>query len=251
MSEGNIEKVFTVYKAIASRDPEFALRHLSPDRYVEHNPHAADGIEGFRDYVKHLPQDAHLKPIRSIEDEPYVITQADGRIGDQNTFFDVFRFDGDRIVEHWSFSAPGGPPNKSGHTQVDGPIEPRDLASTEKNKAFIRAYYETFHIAGDHSNPERYFKQDLCIRHEPGVHDGVAEFLQDVSVLMQHRTIDEIGLLIGQGDLVFLVAKGTHQSEPCLYVDLYRVEDEKLVEHWGFPQMVPPASQRKNSNGLI
>ena len=57
-----------------------------------------------------------------------------------------------------------------------------------------------------------------------------------MAVLMQHRTIDEIKLLLGQGDLVFIAAKGTHEGNPCLYIDLYRVEDEKLVEHWGFPE---------------
>jgi predicted SnoaL-like aldol condensation-catalyzing enzyme len=71
------------------------------------------------------------------------------------------------------------------------------------------------------------------IRHEPGVRDGVAEFLRDVEVLMQHRTIDEVKLLLGQGDFVFIAAKGTHEGDPCVYINLYRVEDEKIVEHWG------------------
>lgn len=251
MFTSNIDKVLTVFRGIQARDPELATRHLSPDRYQEHNPRAADGVEGFREYVSQLPKGAHMRVIRAIEAGPYVVTQQDGQIADRNTFFDVFRLEGGLIVEHWSFSAPGGPPNKSGHTQVDGPVEAQNLQDTEKNKAFIRNYYETFHIAGDHSDLERYFKQDLCVRHEPGAHDGVAEFLQDVSVLMQHRTIDEIALLIGQGDFVFLVAKGTHESKPCLYVDLYRVEDEKLVEHWGFPEMVPPQTEWRNNNGMV
>lgn len=89
------------------------------------------------------------------------------------------------------------------------------------------------------------------IRHEPGVRDGVAEFLRDVKVLMQHRTIDEVKLLLGQGDLVFIAAKGTHEGKPCVYVDLYRVEGEKIVEHWGFPEMIPPQSASKNSNGML
>ena len=53
------------------------------------------------------------------------------------------------------------------------------------------------------------------------------------------RTIDAIVLLVGQGDLVFIAARGTHAGEPCAYIDLYRVEAGKLVEHWGFPQAIP------------
>jgi predicted SnoaL-like aldol condensation-catalyzing enzyme len=89
------------------------------------------------------------------------------------------------------------------------------------------------------------------IRHEPGVCDGVAEFMRDVEVLMQHRTIDEIKFLLGQGNFVFIAAKGTHEGEPCVYIDLYRAKDEKIVEHWGFPEMVPPKEQWKNHNGML
>jgi hypothetical protein len=29
------------------------------------------------------------------------------------------------------------------------------------------------------------------------------------------------------------------------------VKDEKIVEHWGFPEMVPPKEQWKNDNGML
>lgn len=59
------------------------------------------------------------------------------------------------------------------------------------------------------------------------------------------------GEVLGQGDFVFLVATGTHEGRPCLYVDLYRVEGGKLVEHWGFPEAVPPAEESRNGNGML
>ncbi len=141
--------------------------------------------------------------------------------------------------------------NESGHTHIDGPTEATHLEDTEKNKSFMREYYESFHISGDHSRSNRYFQGDLCIRHEPGVRDGVAEFMRDVEVLMQRRTIDEVKILLGQGDFVFIAAKGTHVGDPCVYIDLYRVEDQKIVEHWGFPEMVPPQDQWKKDNGML
>lgn len=54
-----------------------------------------------------------------------------------------------------------------------------------------------------------------------------------------------------RGDLVFIAAKGTHEGGPCVYIDLYRVEDEKIVEHWGFPGKVPPREECKNNNGVL
>jgi len=125
------------------------------------------------------------------------------------------------------------------------------LEHTKANKSFVRRYYEAFHLAGDRTRNSEFFTADTMTRHEPGVRDGLAEFLHDVGVLMQHRTIDAIRLLVGQGDLVFIGAMGTHEGRACAYLDLYRVEREKIVEHRGFPQIVPPQSERKNSNGLL
>jgi predicted SnoaL-like aldol condensation-catalyzing enzyme len=46
-------------------------------------------------------------------------------------------------------------------------------------------------------------------------------------------------------------AKGTYEGDPCIYIDLYRVEDEKVVEHWGFPESVPPQEESKSNNGML
>ncbi len=48
--------------------------------------------------------------------------------------------------------------------------------------------------------------------------------------------------------MVFIAALGTHQHKPCAYIDLYRVQDGKIMEHWGFPQPIPPAEARTNRN---
>jgi hypothetical protein len=60
--------------------------------------------------------------------------------------------------------------------------------------------------------------------------------------------IDEVKLLLlGEGDVVLVAAKGTLAEDPCVYIDLYRVEGEKLVEHWGFMEKVPPPEARKTT----
>ena len=225
------------------------LAAIFAQSYLEHDPSVSDKSYGIEAYIGQLRHNEHQTLLRIFEDSSYVFTQNDGEVAGLNTFFDVFRFEGDLIAEHWRFSAEAGPPNKSGHTQVDGPTEARDLNRTEQNKAFLRNYYETFHLKGDHGHTERYFIEGVMVRHEPGVSDGVQEFLDDVKLLMQHRTIDRIKLLLGQGDFVFLVAEGTHEGAPCLYIDLYRIESLKIVEHWGFPQPVPSTS--RNGNGII
>ena len=68
---------------------------------------------------------------------------------------------------------------------------------------------------------------------------------------MQHRSIDEVVFLLGERNFVFIAAMGTVEGEPCVYINLYRVKDEKIVEHWGFPEKIPPEEQWKNNNGML
>ena len=247
----NVEKVRALYQGVASRDPALVTAYVDQARYVEHDPNVGDGVDALARYVEELDRGDRLTPIRVLEDGDYVVVQADGRVRGDGTFFDVFRFADGLIVEHWGFASPAAPPNRSGHTQADGPTEPRPGAETARTKALVRDYYETVHLGGRYEQIPRFMAGDLQTRHEPGVQDGVGSFMRDLEVLTRDRTIDELRLFVGQGDFVFLVARGTHQGEPCAYVDLYRVEGDKLVEHWGFPQAVPPAHGGAARNGMI
>ncbi len=252
MAMTDIEKVRTVFAGISAGDVDLATRYIDQKRFIQHNPYAADGVEGLTQFIRQSPRDElQLTVVRAFQDGPYVVTQAKGQRSGRNIFFDIFSFENGFIVKHWAFSTMDAAPNRSGHTQNDGPTEARNLEDTEKNKFLLRRYYETFHIRGDHSGIEHYFAGDVMVRHEPGVRDGVAAFMRDVEVLMQHRTIDEIRFLLGQGDFVFIAAKGTHEGEPCAYIDLYRMENGKLVEHWGFPEKVPSQEQSRNNNGML
>ena len=208
-------------------------------------------MEGLKQFISQSPRDQlQLTVVRAIQDGHYVVTQAKGQRSGRNIFFDIFRFEAGLVVEHWAFSTMDAPPNQSGHTQIDGPTEAKHLEDTEKNKSIVRRYYETVHVGGNH-NAISQLVSDGCIRHEPGVRDGVAAFQQDLERLVKGRSIEEIKFVFGQGDLVFIAAKGTVGSEPCVYIDLYRVENEKIVERWGFPEEVPPQTERKNTSGML
>jgi len=252
MAKTDIEKVLTIFHGISAGDVYLATQHIDHKRFVQHNPYATDGVKGLTQFINQSPRDQlQLTVIRAFQDGPYVVTQAKGKRSGRNVFFDIFKFDEGLVVEHWAFSTMDAPPNQSGHTQTDGPTEAKLSEDTEKNKSIVREYYETIHVSGDHSKIPQYFSGDHCIRHEPGVRDGVENFKRDLERLVRNRSIDEIKFVLGEGDFVFIAAKGSHESKPCVYIDLYRVEDGKIAERWGFPEELPPQEECKNSNGML
>jgi predicted SnoaL-like aldol condensation-catalyzing enzyme len=248
MAETEVQKASTVFEGIATRNAELAIRYINPVKFMEHNPRIADGAEGFREFVRQLSSEDHLKITRIYQDGPYVFAQTEGSVLGRNIFFDIFRFQDGLIVEHWTFSALDAPPNQSGHTQTDGPTEARDIDQTEANKAIVKDYYQTIHVSGNHLRIPEFFRGDACIRHEPGVRDGVGAFERDLERLIQNRSIDEIKLVLGQGDFVFIAAMGSVNGDPCAYIDLYRVEAGKIAERWGLPEQTPPREEWRNDN---
>ena len=117
MANNAIGKALTVLQGIGGGDPDLATRYIHPQRYLEHSPRCADGIDGLRESVRRASQEDHcLKVVRSFQDGDHVFAQSNGLILGRGVFFDVFRFEHGLIVEHWGFSAPAAPPNESGHT---------------------------------------------------------------------------------------------------------------------------------------
>ena len=237
MAETQLEKARDFLAGVATGDPDLATRHVDPDRFAGHGPLAADSAIALFRRVDDFPKSTReVQIVRILEDGQLVVVQHAGVELGRMVAFEVFRFDLDLIVEHWAFTATDGTPNKSGHTQADGPTKPCHHEDTEKNKAGVRDYYDTVHLRGRHEEARRWFPSGTMIRHEPNATDGGEEFLRDLALLTHDRTIDTIELLAGEGDFVFLIARGTFQGEPCAYVDLYRTEEGKLAEHWGFPE---------------
>lgn len=98
-------------KGLNQKDADAALKYVG-DRYVQHNPNAADGPEGFRKFIAYLrdkfPQ-SHSEIKRVFTDGDYVIlhvhaVREPGTWG--SAIVDIFRLEQGKIVEHWDAVQP-------------------------------------------------------------------------------------------------------------------------------------------------
>jgi predicted SnoaL-like aldol condensation-catalyzing enzyme len=110
--EANRTVVLAFYeKGLNQKDADAALAHVG-DRYVQHNPNAADGPDGFRKFIGFLREkfpNSHGEIKRSFVDGDYVTlhvhaVREPGTRG--NAIVDIFKLENGKIIEHWDVVQP-------------------------------------------------------------------------------------------------------------------------------------------------
>jgi len=149
--------------------------YINPNKYIQHNLYAADGLQGFGELLQQLPPNsAKIKTARVFQDGDYVFTHTDYDFFGPKVGFDIFRFEDDKIVEHWDNLQETAPANPSGHTMTDGPTESQDLDQTEANKKLVRNFVEDIFINGKMDRFGNLFDGDKYLQHNPQGGDGVS-----------------------------------------------------------------------------
>jgi predicted SnoaL-like aldol condensation-catalyzing enzyme len=106
-SEANKKAVLEFYEAgLNKKDFEAASKYFGP-KYIQHNPGAPDGIEGFKSFLDFLRDkfpSSHSEIKKVFADGDYVILHVHA-VRERGTrgraIVDIFRLENGKIVEHW------------------------------------------------------------------------------------------------------------------------------------------------------
>jgi len=120
---------------------------------------------------------------------------------------------------------------------------------TQKNKTIVlQAYQELF---GDHDLTalDRYWAANY-IQHNPTMTDGrdaVKQLLEKLGVSHWPKQKVDFKRVIAEGDLVMtqVVQPKIGDSPETVIVDIFRVENGKIAEHWDVMQPVPADAVNK------
>ncbi|MER7483889.1 nuclear transport factor 2 family protein [Streptomyces sp. NPDC126510] len=97
-------------KVFVGADYSVLTDYISTETYHQHNPEAADGLDGFgAAAARWAEQGKNLvyKTVhRVIAEGEFVLTQSEGEFGVPVACYDLFRVADGKIVEHWDVVAP-------------------------------------------------------------------------------------------------------------------------------------------------
>lgn len=248
----NKEKVIELLKSVETGE-EGPVAYINPEKYIQHNLAVKDGLEGFGELLENQPEEGFkVDVVRAFEDGDKVFTQTKYDFFGPKIGFDIFRFEDGLIVEHWDNLIEIFEETTSGRTQIDGTTTIIDKDKTESNKHLVKEFYENIFINGDYDDMPRFFDGDNYLQHNPQIPDGVSGLTNALAEMAKQgmiMDIEKLHYILGEGNFVLAVGEGTFGEKPTAFYDLFRVENNKIAEHWDVMSEIPPKNEWQNSNG--
>ena len=118
------------------------------------------------------------------------------------------------------------------------------------NKALVSKVMDAVFVRRDSSVVERYLAR-AYIQHNPAIPNG----RDAIPTLISHLAPGfryEPGMIVAEGDLVMIHGRYTGWGpKPMVAVDIFRVVDGQLVEHWDVLQEEVPAAATASGNSMF
>ncbi|MFD7612460.1 nuclear transport factor 2 family protein [Streptomyces sp. NPDC059828] len=97
-------------KVLVGADYSVLTDYISTETYRQHNPEAADGLDGFgaaaATWAEQGKNLVYKNVHKVIAEGEFVLVQSEGEFGVPVAYYDLFRVAEGKIVEHWDVIAP-------------------------------------------------------------------------------------------------------------------------------------------------
>lgn len=123
------------------------------------------------------------------------------------------------------------------------------MLEAEANKQLAITAYQRIFGDLDITGVDEYLSNDF-IQHNPTLPDGpdgvkaVVQMLTSQGVPPQKVAFKHV---VAEGDLVILHSRTEMAGKEWRFIDIYHVENNKLVEHWDAMMQMPDAPANNNS----
>ncbi|MEE4001758.1 nuclear transport factor 2 family protein [Tenacibaculum sp. FZY0031] len=224
--------------------------------YIQHNPQVPTGIEPVLGFLPVLKEaNTRYTNHRLLQDGEYVIFHnsyhnADAFGAKEVVAFDVWRMEDGKVAEHWDNLTPKVDITASGRSQVDGVTEITDLEKTNSNKKIVTNFVNDILFGKAPEKVTDYVSTAEYFQHNPMIKDGLEGLNEAISYLVSQNNMfqyQKLHKVFGEGNFVLTVSEGSWHGKRQAFYDLFRLKNDKIVEHWDVIQEVP--EQMAHTNG--
>lgn len=229
-------------RGIEDGEIEEVHKNYMGSTYTQHSTGVPDEKEGFakffEDFFKRYPK-RKMNIVRAIEDENFVFVHVHQYLNGGEAQWitaDIFRADEEgKIVEHWDV-IDAYPKEIKSLDPIYGDFEIGDLDKTQVNKKIIRRFLVDIMQNKEFDTFEQYVDIQL-IQHNQDMEQGgeaYERYLRENNV-----TYDFVFKVMGQGNFVVSYAKVFVGEQDYAQMDIFRLENGKIVEHWDNKEVMP------------
>jgi len=269
-----------LHQLFTLQDSFGAYRQYAIPDFVQHNPEMADGIAGREAFFKARAQKETGHPVKMANVYNIVLVDGDlfaihhegfsGPDDPGRVFVDIWRVAKGRIVEHWDVIQPypqhrlndNGMGCGQGDTYatalnvVSSPEHPvcplPDPKYSREASIKVEDDYTAAVKGGDVSAAiMQWFTPDYR-QHSPNIADGrqgAIDYLdREYGKNAKVRPKATASRIIAEGDYVLAHRQVLYPgaTKTSTNVDIFRIRDGKVSEHWDVKQLVPDTSANKN-----
>lgn len=206
-----------------------AIDRYWSDPYLQHNPIGMSGVTAFRSLMSSfvLSTSFQYERIRTLADCDLVVVQ--GRYSQTGVIFDMFRVQDAKIVEHWDSDT-----NQA--SNAEGPSELVLTKSHDAYRAHVLEFMNLVLIDGAHDRSGDYLSATYVDRRSPQSLGPEALF---DALENENSSYERVHYVIADNNFVFVLSEGKRANAKYAFYDLFRLEDEAIVERWDSSRPVP------------
>lgn len=258
LEETNKSIVISAVDGLLVNGDESALERYWVEDYKQHNPMAPNGRAILKTlFVDNRPDNFSYQPGLVMASGDFVLmhSRVTGFMEQPAVVVDVFKLEDGKIVEHWDVLQTEVPASESANGNPMFPIEASgdevSQAEEERNLAIVKAGVQGLLVEGRGEVIEQYWAEDYK-QHNPMVPNGRDILAGFFTEGRSDGFSYEPGLYLADGEFVAVHSRVTGFSpQPAIVVDIFRVQDGLITEHWDVFQPETPASESANGNAMF
>ncbi|MFJ3802512.1 ester cyclase [Streptomyces sp. NPDC090088] len=258
MSTENKEMVLHFYNELFSHGNLDVIDKYIGDEYIQHNPHAPNGTAALRGFVTGFRgryPNLSYNVVRAVAEGDLVLLHSHAELepGISQMVVDIFRIQDGKIVEHWDVmqNVPDSSVNGNDmHSTLSAPADQSADASGAESKRVVQALFDEMIHGRDVTALERY-AADPFHQHNPQSHSGIAAGKEQFAAVFDANpdVNFDVKRVIADGEYVAFHHhfKLSPDDRGSAVLDIFRVCDGKVVEHWDVIQPIPEKSGNDNT----